>query len=268
LPSTSFAKEFPMAQSRPTALVTGASSGIGLELAKVFAREGYDLVIASSNRAKLKKAAKQIAPTGETSIDIVPVDLSKPMGPQKLYDAVTELGRRVDVLVNNAGFGVWGDFARETDLKDELAMIQLNAASVVALTKLFARDMVKRGKGKILITASEASLAPVALMSIYAATKAFVYSFALSLREELKDTDVSVTALLPGATQTDFFMRAKMEDAKFVREGKMADPANVARDGYDALMKGDDHIVTPFKDRVTSTMTKIVPDSWAVERVE
>jgi uncharacterized protein len=229
-----------MAEPRPVTLITGGSSGIGLELAKVFAAEGHDLIIASDNRSKLKKAAEEITLAGDGgSVEIVVADLSKPAGPKKLYTAVQELGRKVEVLVNNAGRGVWGDFARETDLNDELAMIQLNAASVVALTKLFVADMVRRHSGKILITASEASLAPIALMSIYAATKAFVYSFALSLREELKDTGITVTALLPGATQTDFFIRADMDEAKFVQESKMADPAKVARDGYDALMKGD-----------------------------
>jgi uncharacterized protein len=258
-----------MAELRPVALITGGSSGIGLELAKIFAAEGHDLIIASDNRRKLKKAAEEIALAGDGgSVEIVVVDLSKPAAPKKLYKAVQELGRKVDVLVNNAGRGVWGDFARETDLNDELAMIQLNAASVVAVTKMFVADMVRHGSGKILITASEASLAPIALMSIYAATKAFVYSFALSLREELKDTGITVTALLPGATQTDFFIRADMDEAKFVQESKMADPAQVARDGYDALMKGDDHVVTPFKDRIRSVVTKFVPDRWAVERVE
>jgi len=258
-----------MAKSKPLVVVTGGSSGIGLELAKIFAAEGHDLILASNNRAKLKKAAESVALAGDgTTVETVAADLSKPGGPKKLFDAVQKFGRPVDVLVNNAGRGVWGDFARETDLKDELAMIQLNAASVVALTKMFLPGMVKRGSGKILITASEASLAPIALMSIYAATKAFIYSFALSLREELKDTGVSVTALLPGATQTDFFIRADMEDAKFVRESKMADPVKVARDGFDALMKGDDHVVTPFKDKVMSTLTKLAPDSWTVERVE
>lgn len=258
-----------MAQSKSVVLVTGGSSGIGLELAKIFAAEGHDLIIASDNRGKLKKAADEIALAGDGgTVDIVVADLSKPAGPKKLHDAVQKLGRKVDVLVNNAGRGVWGDFARETDLKDELAMIQLNAASVVSVTKLFVADMLRRGRGKILITASEASLAPIALMSIYAATKAFVYSFALSLREELKDTGIMVTALLPGATQTDFFLRADMEDAKFVQEGKMADPAKVARDGYDALMKGDDHVVTPLKDRVRMTVAKLMPDSWTVQMLE
>jgi short-subunit dehydrogenase len=186
-----------MAKAKSIVLITGGSTGIGLELAKIFAAEGYDLVIASGNRANLHKAAESIALARDgTTVKTVVADLSKPSGPKKLFDAVKKVGRPVEVLVNNAGFGVWGDFARETDLKDELAMIQLNAASVVALTKMFAAGMVKRGSGKILITASEASLAPIAFMSIYAATKAFVYSFALSLREELKDTGVTVTALL------------------------------------------------------------------------
>jgi short-subunit dehydrogenase len=124
--------------------------------------------------------------------------------------------------------------------------------------------LAKQCAGKILITGSEASLAPIALMTIYAATKAFVYSFALSLREELKDSGVTVKALLPGATQTNFFMRAKMEKAKFVREGKMADPADVARDGYKALIKGDDHIVTPLTDKIGATLAKFVPDRMAL----
>src|SRR5919107_95559 len=148
-----------MPTTKPLALITGGSGGIGLELAKVFASEGYDLIIAADSAAKLKEAVQQIEPSNEKArIETVVVDLSKPAGPQKLYDSVQELGQKVDVLVNNAGRGVWGDFARETDLKDELAMIQLNAASVIAVTKLFVGDMVRRGSGKILITASEASL--------------------------------------------------------------------------------------------------------------
>jgi uncharacterized protein len=152
-------------RTKPVTLITSASSGIGLELAKIFASEGYDLIISSDNRAKLKKAAGQIATTANTKVHIIVADLSKGGGPKKLYDAAKKLGRRIDVLVNNAGIGVWGDFARETELADELAMIQLNAASVVALTKMFAADMVKPGSGKILITASEASLSSACVKS-------------------------------------------------------------------------------------------------------
>jgi len=245
---------------RSYALVTGGSSGIGLELAKVFAEEGYDLIIASDQPAKLKDAARHIkAECPDAWVETIVVDLAQPDGARKLYEAVQERGFTVDVLVNNAGRGVWGDFAQETDLSDELAMIQLNVSSVVAVTKLFVADMVRRREGKILFTASEASLAPIALMSVYAATKAFVYSFALGLREELKDTGVSVTALLPGATQTEFFGRAHMNELEFVQSGKMADPSEVARDGYDALIAGDDHVVTPFKDRIKVTANKFMP---------
>jgi short-subunit dehydrogenase len=220
--------------------------------------------VPSSGRRRRKVA---LAGDGIT-VETVAVDLAKPAGPKKLYEAVQKLGWDIDVLVNNAGRGVWGDFARETDLDEELAIIQLNVASVIAVTKLFVADMIDRGSGKILVTASEASLSPIALMSVYAATKAFVYSFALSLREELKDTGITVSALLPGATQTDFFLRADMDEAKFVREGKLADPAKVARDGYDALMSGDDHVVTPLNERITMTVAKLMPDSWTVQRLE
>jgi short-subunit dehydrogenase len=147
-------------------------------------------------------------------------------------------------------------------------MIELNTASVVTLSKLFAHDMANRGSGRILFTASEASLSPIALMAVYAATKAFVYSFALGLREELKDSGVTVTALLPGATNTNFFNRAGMKDTKLVREGELADARDVARAGYDALMRGDDHVVYPIQERVTSFFAKLVPDRMAVQRVE
>jgi uncharacterized protein len=253
---------------KPLALVTGASSGIGLELAKVFAREGHDLVVAADNRAKLDAASQQIrsgAPAAR--IEIVTVDLANPDGPFLLYEAVQRLGRDLDVLVNNAGVGVWGEFARQTNLDAELDMIQLNVASVVALTKLFVRDMIPRRTGKILFTASEASLAPTAYLAAYGATKAFEYSFALSLREELKDTGITVTALLPGATDTNFFHRAGAAKNK-TAQGRLADPATVARDGYDALMRGDDHVVTPMTNKLKAAAAKLLPDEMKVQRVE
>jgi uncharacterized protein len=253
---------------RPLAVVTGASSGIGLELAKVLAAEGHDLVIASDNRAKLEAAAQEIRKSdGSAAIEIVEADLSQRDGPHKLHDGVQRLGRPVDVLVNNAGIGVWGQFATQTDLDAELAIIQVNIASVVAVTKLFVNDMVRRGQGRILITASEAAIAPTSLLAVYGASKAFDYSFALALRDELTNTGVTVTALLPGATKTNFFNRAGAAHTKTAREG-LADPAQIARDGYAALMKGDDHVVTPFKERAKVLLAKVVPDAMTVQRVE
>jgi short-subunit dehydrogenase len=254
-------------KSRPLALVTGSSSGIGLELAKIFAAEGYNVVLTSEDREKLKLAADQVRRAApDARIKSVVADLEKPAGRKKLYETAKGAGP-IDIVVNNAGRGVWGEFLN-TDLEDELGMIQLNVASVVTLSKFFARDMAKRGSGRMLFTASEASLSPIALMSVYAATKAFVYSFALSLREELKDSGVTVTALLPGATNTNFFNRAGMKNTKLVREDELADAREVARVGYDALMRGDDHVVYPIQERVTSTLAKLVPDRMAVQRIE
>jgi short-subunit dehydrogenase len=254
-------------KSRPVALVTGSSRGIGLELAKIFAVEGYDVILTGPDQGRLKLAADQVKRTAAgANVKTVVADLEKPAGRKKLYDAAKRNGP-IDVLANNAGIGVWGEFVA-TDLDDELAMIQLNTAGVVTLSKLFARDMAKRGSGRILFTASEASLAPIALMTVYAATKAFVYSFALGLREELKDSGVTVTALLPGATNTNFFNRAGMKDTKLVREGELAEAREVAQAGYDALMRGDDHVVYPVQERITSFFAKLVPDRMTVQRVE
>jgi short-subunit dehydrogenase len=250
-------------------LITGASSGIGFELAKVFAQEGYDLIVSSGDERKLKSAADSLAAHFEsTGITPVVADLSRVEGAKSLHDAVTKIGD-VDILVNNAGVGVWGPFA-ETDLSREMAMMQINVASLVAITKRFLPRMIERGNGKckLLFTASETAVAPLAFMAVYAATKAFIYHFALALREELKEANITVTALLPGMTATDFFRRADMLDSMMVKEGDMADPSDVARAAFDALMAGDDHVVTPLKSRLEGTMAKLVPDAMAVQRAE
>ncbi len=173
------------------------------------------------------------------------------------------------MLVNNAGVGVYGDFARETSLEAEVEMIHVNAVSVVQITKLFVKDMVARDSGKILFTASLASLSALPFLTVYGATKAFVYSFAEGLREELKDTGVTVTALLPGATDTDFFERAGAENTK-TAQGDLADPAVVAKSGYEALNKGDDHVVAPWKNKIAAVLTKLVPPTVSAKnaRVE
>jgi short-subunit dehydrogenase len=239
------------------ALVTGASSGIGLELARLFARDAYDVVLVSENRAELESAARELRESASGKIEVLEADLATDAGPRKVFEGVH--GRTVDVLVNNAGIGVYGDFTRETSFERELEMIRLNVIGTTHLTKLFAPLMVERGEGRILFTASVASKMPTPLLNVYGATKAYVYEFAMGLREELSDTGVSVTALMPGPTDTNFFDRADAQDSKIVDE-KLTDPATVAEAGYAALMRGDAKVVTPLKYKVQTAINQVVPD--------
>jgi short-subunit dehydrogenase len=245
---------------RGLALVTGASTGIGFELAKVFGENGYDLVLVAENREKLNHAARELSALNNPPVTYAVVaDLSTSSGVESLYEYVQELERPVDLLAANAGVGVYGDFARETELEDELAMIHLNVTSQVHLTKLIVRDMVRRGAGDILITSSIAATMPGPRASVYAATKSFLRSFGEGIREELADTGVNVTVLMPGATETDFFERADMEDTK-VGQMKKDDPAMVARAAFDALRSGDDKVVTGFKNKFQAAMARLMTD--------
>ncbi len=242
------------------ALITGGSNGIGLELAKLFAQDGYNLVIAARDEGELASAKTELSAHG---VDVVTIskDLFNPEAPFELYDEIREKGLRVDVLVNNAGQGMYGLF-RDTDIRRELAIIQLNIASLVVLTKQFLPDMISNGEGKILNTSSVASQSPGPYQSVYHGTKAFVQSFTEALRNEVKDQNITVTALLPGATDTDFFNKAEMQESKAVEDkDKLADPADVAKDGYEALMNGDDMVVSGFKNKVQVSMGKIMPDT-------
>ncbi len=247
------------------AVVTGASSGIGYELARVFAAEGYDLLIAAEN-AGIAGAARQIEASGG-SVQAVQADLSKYEGVEKLWQAVQQTGRPVDAIAINAGVGVSGDFAQDTNLEAELQLIDLNVKSTVHLAKRVLQDMVPRGQGRILFTSSMASTMPTPYLAVYGASKAFVQSFSQSLRNELKDTGVTVTALMPGATDTDFFRRADMEDTKLGSEGKLEnDPADVARQGYDAMMKGEDRIfAASTMTKVQGEMARFIPESVKAE---
>ena len=251
--------------TKPLALITGASSGIGLELAKLFAASGHDLVIVAEDRPGLEAAAAELRQIdGVGMIQIVEADLSRQESAQKVYDQVRVTGRELDVLVNNAGVGVYGDFTRETDLDREIAMIHLNVIATVQLTKLFAPHMVTRGRGRILITASVASLMPTPLLTVYGATKAFVYAFAQGLREELSDTGVTVTALLPGPTETNFFERADAEESKIVDQA--VDATGVAKAGFDAVMAGEAKVITPLKFKVQAALGNLTPDSMLAKQ--
>jgi short-subunit dehydrogenase len=226
------------AQLRPLAVVTGGSSGIGFELAREFAQNGYDLVICAEDAGTLAEAAQALSGLGEgASSEVTPVaaDLTEASGVRTLYETVRDMDRPVDALCANAGAGVWGEFVR-TRLADELTIIQLNVTSQVELIKLMARDMVERGRGHILITASAPGAPPGPRMAVYAGTEAFLNAFGHALRSELHDHGVGVTILAPGPTETAFFERAGMNSGEIARS-QLADPAAVARKAFQALQK-------------------------------
>jgi len=256
-----------MTDSTKYALITGATSGIGYELAKLFAKDKYNLVIVARNTAELSSTATELQQ--QYGIEVVPIakDLFKRESPAEVYEEVKAKGIQIDVLVNDAGQGQYGEFV-ETDINRELDIIQLNIGSLVSLTKFFLQDMVARGEGKILNLASIASKLPGPLQSVYHGTKAFVYSFTQAIRSEVKDKGVVITALLPGATDTDFFNKADMEESKIVQESKLSDAADVAKDGYDALMSGDDKVVSGLKNKMMVGMSNVIPDSMVADNMQ
>ena len=223
-------------------LLTGATSGIGLELGRLFAAAGHPLIIVGHKESTLETTAQHLRTMGAPQVHTVRADLMLSSGPMKVRAATEQLGVHVDILVNDAGQGVHGPFI-QNELEEEMDIIQLNINSVVHLTKLYLRDMVARGSGRVLQLASIAAYQPTPLLAVYAATKAFVLSFTEALIDELKDTGVSMTAVIPGATDTDFFRRAGMEHTKAARDP--ADPAIIARVAYEALLKGERHAMTP-----------------------
>jgi short-subunit dehydrogenase len=234
--------------SRPLAVVTGASSGIGRELAKQFATNDFDLIIAADD-GELQSAARELEQLG-AQVEAVQVDLSTDAGVDELRRRMSAAGRPVDAVALNAGIGVGGEFANGTDLADELRVVDLNVRSTVHLAKHVVRDMVQRGEGRILLTSSIAATIPGPFQAVYNASKSFVQSFALALRAELKDTGVTVTSLMPGPTETEFFERADMTDT-MIGAGPKDDAADVARDGFEALMAGRERVVS------ASTSTKM-----------
>lgn len=251
--------------ANPLAVVTGASTGIGYELAKQFVRHGFDLIIAA-DEDRIYTAAREIGAGGTAEVQAVQTDLATREGVEELYNAIKAKGRPLDAIALNAGVGVSGDFTRDTDLDDELNLINLNVVSPVYLTKLVAKDMVARGQGRILFTSSIAAVMPAPFLAVYGASKAFLYSFAEALRNELKDTGVSVTALMPGPTDTQFFARAGMEDTPVGQRDK-DDPAKVARQGFKAMMDGKDHVLAgSMRVRIEGAMAEIIPETMKAER--
>ncbi len=240
---------------RPLALVTGASSGIGFELARQFAGGGFDLVINAEDGARLEEAAERLRSEG-AQVRVIQADLRSEDGVRRLH---AEVGRDVDVAALNAGVGHGGAFV-DIDLAHDLEIIDLNVRSTVALAKLLLRDMVARNEGRLLITSSIASTMPGSYQATYNASKSFLQAFAEALAEELKDTEVVVTSLMPGPTETDFFRRADMLDTR-VGTAKKDDPAQVAKDGYEAVMAGKRRVVGgSLMTKVSEAANKVLPD--------
>lgn len=249
------------------ALVTGASMGIGYELAKLFAQDGYNIIAVARTQEDLDRVAQEFSSQYAVKVETIAKDLFGEKAATELYEEVKSKGLTVDVLVNDAGQGAYGLFA-ETDIERQVKIIHLNIVSLTRLTYHFLKDMLARNSGKILQLASIASETPGPYQAVYHATKAYVLSFTEALINEVKDSAVTITALQPGVTDTDFFNKADMLESKAVQDkSKMADPAKVAKDGYEALMSGDDKVVSGFKNKLETTVGNLMPETTLANQV-
>ena len=244
--------------TRRLAVVTGASSGIGFELARQCADNGFDLIICAENH-EIERAAGQLG-AGGAQVRAIVADLATREGVEELARATQDAGRPIDALLLNAGVGVGGEFIK-TPIDDEVRMVELNCNHTIRLAKLIVPAMVERGEGRVMITASIASTTPSPFHAVYGATKAFVMSFAEALRTELADTGVTVTALQPGPTDTEFFARANMEETP-VGRGDKDDPADVARQGFEAMMSGKDSVIAGgMKSKLQGMANEVLPET-------
>ena len=235
---------------RQTALITGASSGIGADLARLFARDGYELVLVARGEAKLRELGLPAT--------IIAADLTDPTAPQRIVDELGAKSIDIEVLVNNAGVGVAGAFF-ETDLQAELAMIQLNVVALTHLTKLLLPGMVARRRGHVLNVASTAAFQPGPLMAVYYATKAYVLSFSEAIAEELRDSGVTVTALCPGPTETGFAAAANMGGTRLFTMTRPADSRAVAEAGYEAMKRGRRVVIPGLKNKLLAQSVRVSP---------
>lgn len=241
-----------------TALITGASGGIGCELAKLFAKDQYNLVLVARGAGKLTQFANELQREFGISAKAVPLDLTAASAPQFLFDKLQREGIAVDILVNNAGYGVLGEFAK-VPLEDNLGQIQLNITALTHLTKLFLGPMIERRFGKVLNVASTAGFQPGPLMSVYYASKAYVISFSEALANELHATGITVTCLCPGATDTGFQGRAGLENTLLFKKLRPMDAKTVARDGYRGLMAGKVIVISGFRNWLLAESVRFSP---------
>lgn len=254
--------------SRPLVLITGASRGIGAELARVFAEQGYDLAITARSQAELDVLADELRGRHGSNVTVLVHDLTRREAPEAIFAELRQRAITPDVLVNNAGFGTWGPFA-ETDLAAELELVQVNIAALTHLTKLFLKPMLARKGGKILNVASTASFQPGPIMAVYCASKAYVLSFSEALANELAGSGVSVTALCPGETQSGFQDRAAMHESRILR-GKLMTAREVAEQGYRGLVRGKTIVIPGLKNRLLAQSVRFVPRkmvTWIARKI-
>jgi short-subunit dehydrogenase len=237
----------------PKALITGASSGIGLELARIFAREHFDLILVARSQDRLHEIAGELRAAHTIAVEVIAKDLSLPEAPVEIH----QQAGRVDVLVNNAAFGLYGKFV-DFPLADELNMMDLNMDALVALTRLFLPGMIEARSGRILNVASTAAFQPGPLMALYYASKAFVLHFSEAIANELEGTGVTVTALCPGPTETGFQERASMQDIPLIRMGMMSAKA-VAEAGYRGLIAGKTIVIPGIKNKIGAQSVRFSP---------
>lgn len=241
-----------------TVLVTGASSGIGTELARCFARSGSDLILLARREAVLRRLADELEAAHGITAHVLPADLSEPRAPETIATDLAAREVTVDVLVNNAGFGARGAFAT-IDAARQVDMVQVNVTALMHLTRLLLPGMLERGRGGVLNVASTAAFQPGPYMSVYYASKAFVLSFSEALSEEVAETTVSVTCLAPGPTETSFFERAEMEGTTLADSGAAMTAAAVAQVGHDGFRKGAPLVIPGAVNQLGAFLTRFIP---------
>jgi short-subunit dehydrogenase len=261
-------------QSAPTALITGASGGIGYELAKLFAKDHHNLVLVARNGPRLAQVADELQRQFGITVRTVALDLTEPAAPQSLFKQLQSEGVAVDILINNAGYGSFGEFA-EVPIEESLGQIQLNITALTTLTRLFLGPMLERRSGRIMNVASTAGFQPGPLMAVYYATKAYVISFSEALANELADKHITVTCLCPGATETGFAGRAGNDKSRLFKTLRPMDAKTVARSGYRGLLKGKTLVIPGFRNWLVAESIRISPrkmvtaiSRWVSERVE